>query len=106
MCKICVLCKRLGFSFDVNNNLCIDVLFFCSILYEQHIQWVQLDRLKEALKCNDTAILEREITFLTRSCVRPITMHWVSWSIRTELVGRRDFVENKAFERRGIEDLQ
>ncbi len=35
------------------------------------------------------------------SNVRPITMFWVSWPIRAVLVGRRDFVENKAFERGG-----
>ncbi len=35
------------------HNLCIDVLFFSSILNEQRIQWVQLDRLKKALKCNE-----------------------------------------------------
>ncbi len=37
--------------------------------------------------------------------VRPITMHWVSRPIRADwacLVGGRDFVENKAFERGGV----
>ncbi len=34
--------------------------------------------------------------------VRPITMHCASWPIRAAaLVGRRDFVENEAFERGG-----
>ncbi len=28
----CILCDRLGFSFDVNNNLCIHVQFFCNVL--------------------------------------------------------------------------
>ncbi len=36
------------------HHLRIDVLFFHSILNEQCIQWIQLDRLKKALKCNDT----------------------------------------------------
>ncbi len=36
------------------HHLRVDVLFFRSILNEQRIQWVQLDRLKKALKCNDT----------------------------------------------------
>ncbi len=34
----------------------IDVLFFRNMLNVQHrIEWVQLDRLKKALKCNDTS---------------------------------------------------
>ncbi len=38
------------------NFLHIDVLFFCNILNVQHrIEWVQLDRLKKALKCNGTS---------------------------------------------------
>ncbi len=36
----------------------IDGLFFCNILNEQRrIQWVQLDRLKKAFKCNNTYIV-------------------------------------------------
>ncbi len=34
-------------------HLRIDVLFFRSILNEQRIQWVQLDKLRKAWKCND-----------------------------------------------------
>ncbi len=51
--------------------------------------------------------MERGVTFPTRlmvfgqsQCTVP-----VGQSEQTALVGRRDFVENKAFER-GIEDLQ
>ncbi len=48
-------------------------------------------------------IMERGVTFPTSACgVRPITMHCAGWPI----VGRRGFVENDAFERRGIEELQ
>ncbi len=50
------------------------------------------------------AIMERGVTFPTHACgVRPITMHGASWPIRADcvLVGRRDFVENEAFERGG-----
>ncbi len=46
--SICVLCKLLCCK---QHLLCIDLLFFCNIL-----QWVQLERLKKALKCNDTCI--------------------------------------------------
>ncbi len=53
-------------------------------------------------------IMERGVTFLMQlvvfgqsQCTVP-----VGQSEQTVLVGRRDFVENEAFERRGIEDLQ
>ncbi len=42
------------FQFWHKHNLRIDVLFFCSILNEQRIQWVQLDGLKKSLKYNET----------------------------------------------------
>ncbi len=52
--------------------------------------------------------MERGVTFTTwlvvfgqSQCTVP-----VGQSEQTVLVGRRDFVENKAFERWGIEDLQ
>ncbi len=51
MCKICVLCEKL---WRKQHHLRIDVLYIRSIWNEQRIQWVQLDRLKEAFKCNDT----------------------------------------------------
>ncbi len=42
------------------------------------------------------------VTFPTSACgVRPVTMHCASWPIRADCVGRRDFVENDAFERGG-----
>ncbi len=41
---------------DKQHLLHIDVLSFYNILNVQHrIEWVQLDRLKRALKCNDSS---------------------------------------------------
>ncbi len=48
--KYAFLFERLGSSFYINNNLHIDVLFFHSILNEQRIQLVQLDRQKKSIK--------------------------------------------------------
>ncbi len=43
------------FQFWGKQHLHIDVLFFHNIWNVQHrIEWVQLDRQKKALKCNDT----------------------------------------------------
>ncbi len=48
------------------HHLRIDVLFFHSILNEQCIQWVQLDRLKnKALKFNDTNLHRHRISCAT-----------------------------------------
>ncbi len=51
MRSVCTACFHFWCK---QHNLRIDVLFFRSIVNEQRIQWVQLDRLKEALNCNDT----------------------------------------------------
>ncbi len=61
--------KCAKYAFSVNglfqfwhkqHHLCINVFFFSSILNKHRIQWVQLDRLKKALKCINTYIF---ITF-------------------------------------------
>ncbi len=66
MRKICILCERLHSSFDENHIIsALMFSFFRSILNEQRIQWVQLDRLKEALKCNDTYLHLHRISCAT-----------------------------------------
>ncbi len=47
------------------HHLRINVLFFRSILNEQRIQWVQLDKLKKAWKCNDTYLHLHRISCAT-----------------------------------------
>ncbi len=57
--------------------LCIDVLLFRSILNEQRIQWVQLDRLKKALQSTDTYLHLHHISCATNKAAWQTPKIWI-----------------------------
>ncbi len=93
--KLRLICKHTRAS-----SLCLSCDYVSPLKLEK--LWTLLSVFTFILK-NEAHKYEKGRYLSDTACgVRPITVHCASWPIRADsLVGRKDFVENKVFERGG-----